>query len=118
MVGLEPTRPHGHKILSLARLPFHHTGIAWKNYQAAESPEVCKAFGGPKISRRMKACLRPAGELSRDVQAGEIVVWGTAWAGVGSGAEGRLAWGVTTAADAARLGLASSRTLPRLAAGL
>ena len=26
VVGLEPTHPHGYKILSLARLPFHHTG--------------------------------------------------------------------------------------------
>lgn len=26
-VGLEPTRPCGHKILSLARLPFRHVGF-------------------------------------------------------------------------------------------
>jgi hypothetical protein len=26
-VGLEPTRPCGHWILSPARLPFHHSGI-------------------------------------------------------------------------------------------
>lgn len=27
MVGLEPTRPHDHRILSAARIPFHHIGI-------------------------------------------------------------------------------------------
>lgn len=26
-VGFEPTRPEGHQVLSLARLPFHHTGV-------------------------------------------------------------------------------------------
>ena len=26
-VGLEPTRPCGHQILSLARLPFRHSGL-------------------------------------------------------------------------------------------
>lgn len=26
-VGFEPTRPEGHQVLSLARLPFHHTGL-------------------------------------------------------------------------------------------
>ena len=25
-VGVEPTRPEGHRILSPARLPFHHSG--------------------------------------------------------------------------------------------
>jgi hypothetical protein len=28
-VGVEPTRPFGHRILSPARLPFRHFGVDW-----------------------------------------------------------------------------------------
>ena len=31
-VGLEPTRPRGHQILSLACLPFHHFGLIYHYY--------------------------------------------------------------------------------------
>ena len=38
-VGLEPTRPHGHQVLNLVCLPFHHGGICHRRSDAYSQRE-------------------------------------------------------------------------------
>lgn len=59
-VGLEPTRPHGHLILSQACLPFHHSAIKlilkpWPLALSAESPAV--SFFLKKPAKRIRVSL-------------------------------------------------------------
>src|SRR5437763_9522192 len=79
--GLEPTRSCDHWILSPARLPFRHAGVlerserirtSWRSstrdsFRSQTLPAKssgCRLRGGPKISRKMIASLKPDDDFS------------------------------------------------------
>ena len=50
--GVEPPRPEGHRILSPARLPFHHSGCMLSRlYEIAYGPVVCTLLFRVKETR-------------------------------------------------------------------
>jgi hypothetical protein len=77
--GLEPTHCCQYWILSPARLPFRHAGVSGngaKEYELRAEAQTfptrssgCMLRGGPKISRKMIASLKPDGDFSIEVRS-------------------------------------------------